>query len=457
MTLIAIDVGGTSMKAALVPAPSGPAPSSAEAGAGWEVLISETWPTDRADPVGGILDFAAHMAARAEALGRPARAAGIAVPGIVDEASGTAVRAANLGWRDVPLLHLAEERLGVPVAVGHDVRTGGLAEAVLGAGRDAGDFVFIAIGTGIAAALILNGTTYPGVSGWSGEVGHIVVRPGGEDCACGNKGCLETYASAASIARRYTTGHAAVPVAASTQNGAAGTAVTAVSAAMSSAPGIAVSTTSGTAVSATGSTPGSTVGDADSTLGSAASDASGTTGSTRGGATGSTRGGAMSSAASEAAGVTGSASLTVDGTASGTTGNAGSSAVNPGVSAGGSGGDGAGLSSTEGTAPDDESGLGTIRAEDVIARAGTDDLAARIWSEALDCLADSLAATTLLLDPGLFVLGGGLAQAGPLLLEPLRSRLAERLLFRPAPPLAVTRLGDRAAVHGAALLAARLL
>ncbi|WP_433240016.1 ROK family protein [Actinomadura nitritigenes] len=440
MTLIAIDVGGTSMKAALVPAPSGSAPSSAGAGAGGEVLISETWPTDRADPVGGILDFAAHMAARAEALGRPARAAGIAVPGIVDEASGTAVRAANLGWRDVPLLHLAQERLGVPVAVGHDVRTGGLAEAVLGAGRDAGDFVFMAIGTGIAAALILKGTTYPGVSGWSGEVGHIVVRPGGEDCACGNKGCLETYASAASIARRYTTGHAAVPVAVagSTQNGAAGTAVNA-----------ATSTAPGTAVSGTGSIPGTTVGDADSTLGSAASDASNTTGSTRGGTTGSTRGGTTSSAASDAAGVTRSTSLTVDGTASGSAGSAGN--------AGGSGVDGAALSSADGTAPDDESGLGTIRAEDVIARAGNDDLAARIWSEALDCLADSLAATTLLLDPGLFVLGGGLAQAGPLLLEPLQSRLAERLLFRPAPPLAVTRLGDRAAVHGAALLAARLL
>jgi glucokinase len=440
VTLIAIDVGGTSMKAALVPAPSGSAPSSAGAGAGGEVLLSETWPTDRADPVGGILDFAAHMAARAEALGRPARAAGIAVPGIVDEASGTAVRAANLGWRDVPLLHLAQERLGVPAAVGHDVRTGGLAEAVLGAGRDAGDFVFMAIGTGIAAALILNGTTYPGVSGWSGEVGHIVVRPGGEDCACGNKGCLETYASAASIARRYTTGHAAVPaaVAGSTQNGAAGTAV---SAAPSVAPG--------TAVSATGTTPGTTVADADSTLGSAASDAS----STRGGATGGTRAGTTSSAASDAGGVTRSTSLTVDGTASGTTANAGGSAG----SAGGSGVDGAALSSADGTAPDDESGLSTIRAEDVIARAGTDDLAARIWSEALDCLADSLAATTLLLDPGLFVLGGGLAQAGPLLLEPLEARLADRLLFRPAPPLAVTRLGDRAAVHGAALLAARLL
>ncbi|NED50017.1 ROK family protein, partial [Micromonospora aurantiaca] len=55
----------------------------------------------------------------------------------------------------------------------------------------------------IAAALILNGAPYPGTVGWSGEIGHVVVRPNGEDCACGNKGCLETYASAAAISRRH--------------------------------------------------------------------------------------------------------------------------------------------------------------------------------------------------------------------------------------------------------------
>ena len=79
------------------------------------------------------------------------------------------------------------------------------------------------------------------------------------------------------------------------------------------------------------------------------------------------------------------------------------------------------------------------------------------WRSYREILADSLAATTLLLDPGLFVLGGGLAQAGPRLLAPLESRLADRLTFRPPPPLVTTELGDQAAVHGAALLAARLL
>ncbi|WP_433474264.1 ROK family protein [Spirillospora sp. CA-142024] len=291
MTLIGLDVGGTTMKAALVD--------------GSEVLATESRPTDRTDPVGGILDFAAHLSSRAASLGSPARAAGIALPGIVDEATGTAVHSANLGWRDVPILHLAGEHLGIPVAIGHDVRTGGLAEAVLGAGRDAGDFVFMAIGTGIAAALILNGTPYPGTVGWSGEIGHVVVRPKGEDCACGNKGCLETYASAAAISRRY--------------------------------------------------------GD-------------------------------------------------------------------------------------------------SVPAEEVIARAGkNEERAAGVWSDALDTLADGLAATTLLLDPALLVIGGGLAKAGDALLKPLESRLATRLKFRAPPRMLLTELDDQAAVKGATILARRLL
>ncbi len=87
--------------------------------------------------VAGILDFAAELRAYgADRFGGSAVAAGVAVPGIVDEERGTAVYAANLGWRDVPLRALLGSRLGgVPVALGHDVRAGGLAEGRIGAGR----------------------------------------------------------------------------------------------------------------------------------------------------------------------------------------------------------------------------------------------------------------------------------------------------------------------------------
>lgn len=152
-----------------------------------------------------ILGFAAELRAYgAEHLGGPAVAAGVAVPGIVDAAHGIAVYAANLGWRDVPLRRLLGDRLGgVPVALGHDVRTGGLAEGRIGAGQGADRFLFVPLGTGIAGAIGIDGGVEEGAHGFAGEIGHIVVRPGGTPCPCGQHGCLERYASAAAVSQAW--------------------------------------------------------------------------------------------------------------------------------------------------------------------------------------------------------------------------------------------------------------
>ncbi|WP_067833619.1 ROK family protein [Actinomadura kijaniata] len=293
-TFVALDVGGTSMKGGLVAADG-------------TVLLAESRSTGRERGPDAVVtavgDFAAELAERA---GNAPVAAGVAVPGIVDEAAGTAVYSANLGWRDTPLRALLEARLGMPVGLGHDVRTGGLGEAAHGAGRGRGDFLFVPLGTGIAAAMIINGSPYPGATGAGGEIGHMVVRPGGEACACGQAGCLEVYSSASALPRRY--------------------------------------------------------GDA------------------------------------------------------------------------------------------------SLRTEDVLARAAAGDpVAARVWEEALDALADALTAATMLLDPSLVVLGGGLAGSGERLTVPLADRLAARFTFREPPPLALAELGAQAAMHGAAILAARAL
>lgn len=154
--------------------------------------------------VEGILDFAAELHAYgAEHLGEPASAAGVAVPGIVDAEQGVAVYAANLGWRDVPLRALLTERLGIPVALGHDVRTGGLAEGRIGAGQGADRFFFVPLGTGIAGAIGIGGRVEAGAHGFAGEIGHIVVRPGGAPCPCGQAGCLERYASASAVSEAW--------------------------------------------------------------------------------------------------------------------------------------------------------------------------------------------------------------------------------------------------------------
>ncbi|MFE7410180.1 ROK family protein [Streptomyces laurentii] len=190
--VIALDVGGTGMKAALVGADGTLLHEARRATArerGPEAVV-ET-----------ILGFAADLRALGrERYGEPAAAAGVAVPGIVDATDGIAVYAANLGWRDVPLRALLSERLdGIPVALGHDVRTGGLAEGRIGAGHGADRFLFVPLGTGIAGAIGIGDAIEAGAHGYAGEIGHIVVRPGGSECGCGQRGCLERYASASAV------------------------------------------------------------------------------------------------------------------------------------------------------------------------------------------------------------------------------------------------------------------
>lgn len=192
--VVALDVGGTGMKCALVRTDG-------------TVHHTERHPT-RAERgpeavLGTILDVAAGLADKARADGLEPVAVGVAVPGVVDEASGLAVWSSNVGFRDVPVRARLEERLGLPAALGHDVRVGGIAEARLGAGRGHRHVLFVAIGTGIASALVVGGAGYSGAHGAAGEVGHIVVRPGGPPCGCGLNGCMEAFSSARAIGRRY--------------------------------------------------------------------------------------------------------------------------------------------------------------------------------------------------------------------------------------------------------------
>ena len=191
--VVALDVGGTGMKAALVDD-------------AYRTLVTRRMPTPREQGPGAVVEriLATVVDLHQEALRRElrVRAAGVVVPGIVDEQRGVAVFAVNIGWRDVALVDLLRARLDLPIAFGHDVRAGGLAEGELGAARGVRDYLFLPIGTGIAGAVVLGGEPYAG-HGYAGELGHIVLNPTGPECPCGARGCLETIASAAAIALRY--------------------------------------------------------------------------------------------------------------------------------------------------------------------------------------------------------------------------------------------------------------
>jgi glucokinase len=127
-------------------------------------------------------------------------AVGIGVPGQVDGDAGTVSNAVNLGWREVHLAADVEAILGVATTLDNDVRAaaeGVRAQRMLG---DARDFLYLSIGTGIAAGVVIDDRVLHGAHMLGGEVGHLIVEPGGPRCACGQHGCLESIASGPAIA-----------------------------------------------------------------------------------------------------------------------------------------------------------------------------------------------------------------------------------------------------------------
>lgn len=291
----AVDVGGTSIKSALVDLDG-------------RIRVHRSAPTPAAEGPDAVV-AAVRAAVReltASRDGAPVSAVGIVVPGVVDGEAGIARFSANLGWRDVPFRELVRADTGLPTVLEHDVRAAGLAEATIGRTRGVDDALVAVIGTGIAASLRCAGRTVRGATVLAGEFGHIPVFPDGEPCPCGQRGCLERYASAAAIARAYR----------------------------------------------------------------------------------------------------------------------------------------------------QRTGQELTTAQ-LVARLGTDPAAGEVWARAVDALALAFASATMLLDPAVIVISGGLAAAGAALLEPLRDALARRVTFRPPPQVQLSTLAERAGILGAATLAAR--
>lgn len=203
MTLVlAVDVGGTTIKAEVtgdsgVPVAAGSAHTPKGAAA-----------IDAVAALGTTLIKEAGSDAVA--------AAGVVLPGIVDRERRVGVYSSNIGWSSVPAGEVLESAWGIPVAVDHDVTCAGWAEWLTGAGQGCDDMAFVAIGTGISAALVSGGRLLRGSASGSGsaertsggsrqpgEIGHVVVRPDGPLCGCGARGCMEAIGSAAAIARAY--------------------------------------------------------------------------------------------------------------------------------------------------------------------------------------------------------------------------------------------------------------
>ncbi|WP_445996934.1 copper homeostasis protein CutC [Okibacterium fritillariae] len=294
--VIAVDIGGTNLKGAIVDA-SGRTIASRSVGVG----------ATGDESIARIIELLQGLRAHTEQSGHHVVGIGVVTPGMVEAENGIVRYASTLDWTDVPLGPILSAELGVPVEIGHDVRSSGLAESLFGASKGVANSVLVAIGTGVAASILSGGHPVVGAVTTAGELGHIPAIPDGEPCTCGQHGCLEVYLSGAGIARRY---------------------------------------------AAAGGEPG-------------------------------------------------------------------------------------------------------LDAAAISVRLGHDPVADRVWADGVHALALGLKSVTLLIDPAVIVLAGGVSRAGGLLLDPLRAELAQSLVWREAPEIRVSELGTAGGRIGAAVLAFR--
>ena len=131
--------------------------------------------------------------------------AGIGTPGPADYHAGLIIRSTNMPtFQNVPIRQMLENRLNCTVAFDNDANVACYGEFTVGAGKDVDDMVFFTLGTGIGCGIVAHGRLIRGAGGNAAEVGHMIIYPDGERCNCGQRGCVEAYASASHTARRAT-------------------------------------------------------------------------------------------------------------------------------------------------------------------------------------------------------------------------------------------------------------
>ena len=191
MWALGVDVGGTLVKLAVVNEDASTCYESSVPTRSGEARFLK----DLRKRVGHALVKASRRGARVSAIG-------IGVPGQVQ---GNRIVGGVNNFPELAGLSLAEELADVnlPIKVENDAYLMGIAESRFGAAKDSADVVFLTVGTGIGAALKLNGRFYRGANHRAGEIGHMVLSYGGARCSCGNRGCFEALASTSALIKRY--------------------------------------------------------------------------------------------------------------------------------------------------------------------------------------------------------------------------------------------------------------
>ncbi len=195
--MIGVDVGGTNLRVGVVH----------QHRVVWEQRVQADFAAfcrgrTPAEALDFILDTLGGAIREAMARYVQVSAVGIGFPGFIDPVRQVVSQSPNLpGLRDVDLITPLTRILGIPVMVENDALAAAYGEYI--AGEHPGNTVYLGLGTGVGGGAILDGKVFPGSHGVSMEVGHIIIEPGGRLCGCGNRGCMEQYASASGVALTY--------------------------------------------------------------------------------------------------------------------------------------------------------------------------------------------------------------------------------------------------------------
>ncbi|MFT3798765.1 ROK family glucokinase [Microbacterium sp.] len=179
MLNVGIDIGGTKIAGGVVDAD----------GTIVERLRVPT-PADTGALAAAVADMVRTLAGRHDI-----HAVGVAAAGFIDRTRSIMLHAPNIDWHDEPLRAAFEARIGRPVTLENDANAAGWGEFRFGAGRGTTDLVMITLGTGVGGAVIVDGRLLIGAHGSAAELGHLNYVRGGRPCGCGQRGCLEQYAS----------------------------------------------------------------------------------------------------------------------------------------------------------------------------------------------------------------------------------------------------------------------
>ncbi|MBE5868402.1 MAG: ROK family protein [Lachnospiraceae bacterium] len=185
--ILGVDIGGTNIKFGIIDE-------------NYNIVARRSIPTATQHGAQAIVEDIIKMALELQKE-YPLTAIGIGTPGTVDYANGICVRCANIPYQNTPMTGPVQEATGLPVKLANDASCAICGELYAGNGREYQNLVMITLGTGVGGGIIIDGKPYFGTRGGAGEFGHMVIDASGRPCRCGQKGCLEQYASVTALIR----------------------------------------------------------------------------------------------------------------------------------------------------------------------------------------------------------------------------------------------------------------